>query len=187
MQADRSILWRRLDIAAHEYARVHHDESSWTLSGTALLAHDAQPCRIDYVVTCDESWSTRAARASGWVGERSVDVSITADGGAWTMNGVPCAAVEGCIDVDLNFSPSTNLLPIRRLNLAIGSRAEVRAAWLRFPGFTLERLEQVYTRLAERTYRYESAGGRFVAEIEVDDIGLPVKYGDLWASDSPRR
>lgn len=72
----------------------------------------------------------------------------------------------------LNFSPSTNLLPIRRLNLAIGQGAAVRAAWLRFPSFTLEPLEQVYRRIDPTTYRYESAGGRFVAELQVNDSGL---------------
>jgi hypothetical protein len=40
-------------------------------------------------------------------------------------NGAAVSAVEGCIDIDLKYSPSTNLLPIRRLNLAIGESAEV--------------------------------------------------------------
>ena len=45
--------------------------------------------------------------------------------------------MTGCVDLDLNFIPSTTLLPVRRLGLAIGQSAEVQAAWLRFPGFTL--------------------------------------------------
>lgn len=39
-----------------------------------------------------------------------------------------------CVDIDLNFSPSTNLLPIRRFDLSVGASAIVRAAWLRFAG-----------------------------------------------------
>lgn len=31
-------------------------------------------------------------------------------------------------DLDLNFSPSTNLIPLRRLGLAVGAEAPVRAA-----------------------------------------------------------
>ena len=47
------------------------------------------------------------------------------------------------------------------------------AAWLRFPSFRLEVLEQTYRRLADRRYRYESAGGSFAAELDVDDARIP--------------
>jgi hypothetical protein len=88
--------------------------------------------------------------------------------------------VAGCIDLDLNFSPSTNLLPIRRLDLAIGQEAEVQAAWLRFPSFTLERLEQLYRRIDVATYRYESAGGKFVTELQVNAAGFVTHYPNAW-------
>ncbi|PYQ66665.1 MAG: hypothetical protein DMF53_03140 [Acidobacteria bacterium] len=29
-------------------------------------------------------------------------------------------------------------------------------------------------------YRYESAGGRFVASVEVDAAGLVTEYGEIW-------
>ena len=100
----------------------------------------------------------------------------------WRLNGVEQPAIQGCIDVDFNFSPSTNILPIRRLNLAIGDRAEVKAAWLRFPSFRLEVLPQQYHRLDETTYRYESAGGQFVADLKVNRAGFVVEYPGIWGS-----
>ena len=63
-----------------------------------------------------------------------------------------------------------------RLDLAVGEQAEVRAAWLRFPSFTLEPLVQTYRRTGAHTYRYESGGGRFTADLEVDDDGVVVHY-----------
>lgn len=184
MNAETSILWRRLDQPGHEYARVERDESSWRLVGVALFAHETQPCRLEYVVTCDDAWATLNARVTGWVGDREIDISITADGTrSWRLNGASVDGVRGCTDVDLNFSPSTNLLPIKRFNLAIGQRAEVRAAWLRFPSFKLERLDQFYTRTGERTYRYESGGGLFTAQLSVDDFGLPTSYENLWTAE----
>jgi hypothetical protein len=90
------------------------------------------------------------------------------------------AAVLGCIDLDLNFSPSTNLLPIRRLDLAIGQHAEVKAAWLRFPSFNLEPLTQIYSRLDETSYRYSSNNGKFVRDIKVNEAGLVTVYPGLW-------
>jgi uncharacterized protein len=83
----------------------------------------------------------------------------------------------------LNFSPSTNLLPIRRLSLAGGESVEVTAAWLRFPSFGLEPLRQTYRRIGETTYRYESAGGSFVRDIQVADSGLVVTYPGFWAAE----
>ena len=92
---------------------------------------------------------------------------IVAEESVWRLIGSPCRelrpVVSGCIDLDLNFSPSTNLLPIRRLNLSVGQQATVRAAWLRFPSFALEPLDQLYRRVGESSYRYESASGKFVA------------------------
>ncbi|HEX6862841.1 MAG TPA: putative glycolipid-binding domain-containing protein, partial [Thermoanaerobaculia bacterium] len=47
-------------------------------------------------------------------------------------------------------------------------------------GFALERLGQVYTRLDESHYRYESGGGRFVRDLAVDADGLVREYPDFW-------
>jgi hypothetical protein len=88
------------------------------------------------------------------------------------------------VDIDLGFSPSTNLLPIRRLKLAVGEEAEVRAAWLSFPSLRFELLSQMYRREAERTYRYESGGGTFVRTLEVNAAGLVTSYPGLWQAES---
>jgi len=114
-----------------------------------------------------------------------VEIELSVDSArCWRLNGTECPAVAGCIDLDLNFSPSTNLVPIRRLNLAIGQEARVHAAWLRFPGFVLEPLEQLYRRVGATTYRYESGGGRFVTELQVDAAGFVTHYPGFWQVES---
>jgi uncharacterized protein len=169
-----------MDLPGHEACRVIER----SLIGTAVLAHQKQPCSLTYVIKCNAKWETEFAKVSGWVGDALIDVTINVDSDRhWRLNGTEVADVAGCIDVDLNFSPSTNLLPIRRLQLAVGAEAEVRAAWLRFPSFRLEPLEQRYQRLDETRYRYESAGGSFVADLVVNEAGLATKYGDLWVAE----
>jgi hypothetical protein len=91
----------------------------------------------------------------------------------------PLTGLDDAIDVDLNFSPITNTLPIRRLAPRIGATVDVTAAWIRFPSQAVEPQPQSYTRLAQRRYRYESKSG-YVAEVDVDDLGLVVDYGDVW-------
>jgi hypothetical protein len=86
---------------------------------------------------------------------------------------------NGCIDVDLGISPSTNTLPIRRLNLAIGQPEDVVAAWVRFPDLSLEPLPQRYTRVSDDRYKYESGSG-FQTEMTVDESGLVIVYEKGW-------
>ena len=177
-----AILWRGFFLPGHEACRVFSEGNRWYLDGAANFSHDQQPCRLDYLVTCDANWVTKSARVAGRVGEKTIkiDLSVDKDQQRWLLNGVEQPAVDGCVDVDLNFSPSTNLLPIRRLNLSVGEFAEVNAAWLRFPSFELEPLMQVYRRLDDNTYRYESHEGKYTAELKVNSIGLVTSYPGVW-------
>jgi uncharacterized protein len=86
----------------------------------------------------------------------------------------------GAVIEDLSFSPATNLLPIRRTQLAVGAQASVRAAWVRFPAVTLKSLDQTYERVSESRYRYESGGGSFVAMLETNAVGFVTLYPGLW-------
>jgi hypothetical protein len=99
---------------------------------------------------------------------------------AWTVNGRPCRDLQGCDDIDLSFTPATNLLPIRRSQLAVGATVSVRAAWLRFPALSLELLDQTYERVSESRYRYESGAGSFVAMLDTNDAGFVTQYQGLW-------
>jgi hypothetical protein len=180
-----SILWRCFVFPGHEACRLVSRDSSWQLEGTAVFSHEGQVGRLNYQILCDSTWQTVSASVEGWLGETEIDIQIQANEyGHWWLNDAEQPQVMGCTDIDLNFSPSTNLLPIRRLGLAVGQAAEVKAAWLRFPSFNLEPLPQVYRRLDENTYRYESAGGQFVADLKVNQAGFVVDYPGLWQAES---
>ena len=181
--AGNSILWRGLYLTGHEACRLFEEDTNWHLEGAAVFSHNHDPCRLNYVVVCDAEGNTLTGRVSGWVGNEAFEIEITVDSEHnWQLNGKDQPTITGCIDLDLNFSPSTNLLPIRRLNMSVGQEAEVHAAWLRFPSFELERLSQVYRRTGELTYHYESSTG-FAADLEVNSAGLVTNYPDLWQSE----
>ncbi|NOT48881.1 MAG: hypothetical protein HOP17_14170 [Acidobacteria bacterium] len=185
MNEEQSIIWRRLDMPGHESARVYSDGDGWYLDGAAVFLYERQPCRLEYLVQCDPDWQTAYVSVDGWVGSELIELEIEVNqGDVWSLNNEEIAVAEGCIDIDLNFSPITNLLPLRRLNLAVGESKKVRAAWLRFPSFKLEALDQVYTCIDETTVRYESGGGRFVAELKVNEAGLVTNYPDYWTIES---
>lgn len=179
--AAAAILWRRVDRPGHESARVSPGAAGWELAGTAVFAHEGKACGFNYTIACDREWRTKSADVVGWLGADAVRVNaLVGEDGRWRVDGVDIPEIAGCVDVDLNFSPSTNLLPIRRLDLAVGEEKEVRAAWLRFPSFRFEPLEQTYRRLAESRYVYRSAGGRFERELDVDGNGFVLRYPGFW-------
>lgn len=183
-----SIIWRRLDKPGHEMARLIEAPSGPSLEGTAIFVEDHQPCYLEYRIACDASWRTIAARVAGRLGDRAVAIDIRADRDRrWNVNQLECAQVHGCDDIDLSFSPATNLLPIRRVLLDVGQRASVRAAWLRFPACVLEPLEQTYERTADSMYRYTAGGSAFVAVLEVNEIGFVTHYPGLWREEKESR
>jgi hypothetical protein len=185
MNGRSTILWRRLDTPGHEVGELARTPAGWELSGVALLADDGRPCRLDYRIECDAAWHTRRLQLGGHIGGAPAALELTRNAhDEWHADGRPLPELQGCVDVDLAFSPSTNLLPIRRLGLAVGDHASVRTAWVRFPTLHLEVLEQVYTRLDADTYRYESAGGSFRRDLTVTEEGLVTEYPDLWRAEA---
>jgi hypothetical protein len=122
---------------------------------------------------------------SGNVGIVPVSLDLARDrGGVWRSDGTSVPELYGCDDVDLGFSPSTNLLPIRRLRLGVGATAPVRAAWVTFPDLRTEVLEQTYSRVGTDRYLYESAGGTFRRELLVDAAGFVLEYPGLWIAEA---
>lgn len=177
------MMWRRLDCPGHEWARLSLRGTNPVLRGTAVFSEDRVPARLDYRIVCSPRWDTLSAVVLGWVGGAKVDLRLErAAAQAWLLNGVPVPEVQGCADIDLSFSPSTNLLPIRRLGLKVGEEAEVRAAWLTFPDLGLRPLVQGFRRESRDRYAYRSDTG-FSTTLQVDRDGFVVEYPPLWTEE----
>lgn len=179
----RAILWRREERAGAESFLLSSDARGWFLEGTVVTVLDGKPADVRYRVACDPSWQTVGAEVTTTHAgvRRELRMSVR-DRGIWWVDGAEAPSLRGCVDVDLEISPSTNTLPIRRLHLAIGQTADLIAAWVRFPGLTVEPLHQTYTRTAANSYRY--ASGPFATDVEVDDDGLVRRYAGGWSREA---
>jgi uncharacterized protein len=188
-----TVLWQGIQSPGSEWCTLEREPEGWRFRGIVLVEVATVPVLVQYAVALASDWSTRVVEIVMRSGDASEPRELTltvAPDQRWQIARVPSPnpampqddlqALLGLVDVDLGFSPVTNTLPIRRLNPAIGEAVAVTAAWVRFPELTIEPLPQRYIRLAERRYRYESAGGAFVAEIEVDDLGLVTAYEGGW-------
>jgi uncharacterized protein len=180
-----TVLWRRLDQPGHDAARLVQHAPFWQLGGTAVFSEDRRICRLEYQVVCDAGWRTLHAKVTGWIDSQPVKLELYTDTARrWSINGHEAAEVAGCVDIDLSFTPATNTIPIRRLALNPGERAEVRSAWLRFPELTLEPLVQSYARTGDSSYHYESPRDQFTADLEVGEAGLVLRYPPLWEGEA---
>jgi hypothetical protein len=179
--------WRRIDVPGHEEARIEQTAEGWRLTGELEADEAGVRAQLLYVIECEHDWRTRRAIVTGAAAGAPIRFEFDADGyGRWTLNRAPLPLVEGALDIDLGFTPATNLLPIRRLNLAVGERADVRTAWVRFPELRVEALEQSYERAAARVFRYDALvdGERFQARLDTDEFGRVLRYEGLWEADS---
>lgn len=180
------VRWHRLDVPGREESIITQLVTGWLLTGELAVEEAGSTFELRYAIECDAAWCTRMALVEGLVDAAPLRVLLAADGkGNWWHGGASLPELTGALDIDLGFTPATNTLPIRRLDLGIGESAPVTSAWLRFPGLRLEPLEQTYTRQAERSFRYRAwlDEGPFVAHLHTDEFGRVMRYEDLWQAD----
>ncbi len=117
--------------------------------------------------------------------ERHLTVNRTEDG-FWlldTGSGGSRMDYDGALDVDLEFSPMFNTLPIRRLQLHRNpGEFEIPMVFIRLPSLEVQLVTQTY-----RTLSVGDAGGAvvefrsgdFAAELSVDADGMVLDYPGL--------
>jgi hypothetical protein len=122
-----------------------------------------------------------SATVVGYLGKRAIDVGIRSAGrGRWRVDGVLHAAVAGSLDVDLGFTPATNLLAVRRLALKVGQSADAPAAYLAFPGLRFTTLPQRYERIGRTEYSYRAPTVGYTGTLQVSSQGAVVQYPGLF-------
>jgi hypothetical protein len=152
----------------------------FNFQGQLILASD-RPYWIRYEIQCDSSWNTRSVQLTFVSGNSRSEARFQVKPrGRWWRENREIPELRGCLDVDLGFSPATNTLPIRRLNLKQNESGHLAAAWIRLPDQPVVPLEQIYTNLGGRNFRYQSVPSGFTADITVDHLGLVAKYSKGW-------
>jgi uncharacterized protein len=178
------------------------DASGLHARGTQLCA-DPIPYTCRYELYTDEGWATvhveasvegagflrvvRLERASGrWRVTASEQGDLEA---ALRAAGAPPAGLPGCespdllagaLDIDLENSPLTNTLPLRRLALferAPGATHDIEMAFVRLPSLEVVHSVQTYRALGGGVVDFRS--GDFQATLTMDSDGYIIHYPDL--------
>lgn len=151
------------------------------ISSVVIGARGGSSYGVRYTIDCDAHWTTMALTLTTTTGH---GLTLRSDGlGHWQDgDGRGLPDLDGCIDVDLEGTPVTNTLPIRRLALRPqdGSRG-LDMLYIPFDTFAPRRDRQLYTCLSEgRLYRYEAADRSFSADLPLDPDGLVLDYPTLF-------
>jgi uncharacterized protein len=177
-----SAAWRHVEArSGFEVVFFRAEVSGLRVEGRTVAVEDEQPWSVGFSVTLDRNWTTRAVRVCELARDGRRDVRLETDAsGRWRVNGVEDAALDDCVDVDLGASAFTNTLPIRRLRIDHGDPVPAPAAYVRAPGLSIERLDQIYTRLPAldglRRYAYTAPAFGFEAELIYDEHDLVLDY-----------
>lgn len=180
-----SCRWRRLNPPGTDRATLTTTDQGYLLLGHAQFQDAAGPVDLRYSAQVSPTWRTQHARVEGVGPQGPLQLHIEVRPDGWYLNGDLQRALEECIDVDLNFTPASNLLSIRRLNLAPGQSDEVVAAWLEFPAARLKPLRQLYDCLPGRRYGYRCPELPFESVLVVNANGFVTSYPPLWEPEQP--
>jgi hypothetical protein len=176
--------WRRLDVPGTDRCALARSANRWRLTGQAVFADPRGGARLDYEVQADDRWHTLTGSVHGAVGSRSVALAIErTEDDRWWVNGTLVSGLDGLVDLDLGFTPATNLFPLRRLALRVGDAAGAAAAWLDDEQWVLRRLPQRYERRAADAWWYESPLGGYEGLLRVNDDGFVTDYPGLWQAE----
>jgi hypothetical protein len=180
--ADR-MQWTRLDVRGSDTCELERFGAEWKLSGAAEFDDPRGAAQLIYEVDADTEWRTIRGAVRGAVGRSAVSLWI--DRGAdstWWVNGEAVPALHGLVDLDLGFTPATNLFPLRRLALRPGESADAEAALLDEESWTLRRLRQRYERRDATGWWYESPDAGYSALLRVNSEGFVTDYPGLWVA-----
>ena len=177
--------WQHVDARrGFEVVFVTSAHGGHRLDGATSAVEDETAWAVHYSVTVDSRWHTVRAEVTGRSAAGRSRLVLEHDGhGRWLAGGAAVPLLDGCHDVDLESSAMTNALPVRRLRLEIGERADVPAAYVRAVDLSVSRLEQEYLRLEDvdgcERYRYRAPSFDFECELVYDRSGLVLDYPGL--------
>ena len=173
MSLDKTIRWRGLDPVTLEHCHVISTARDTRIRGTII----APAYGLFYRIKLDDSEVVRTVKLERSDGQA---LELFSDGaGNWSDDRAePLSALKGCVDIDIWPTPLTNSLPIWRAQWADNSPQRFAMAWIDADEMSVERSEQVYTRLDASHFRFQS--GDFDRVLQIDADGLVVSYPGLF-------
>jgi uncharacterized protein len=183
----KMVAWSGLDCLRVEAVRVLLGERGLRATGSMVSCRqeDTEGYSASYTLTTDETGvvqrlTVRTTRAAG---EQAVTMTRSEEG-IWLVDhgqGAVRTNFVGALDVDLQFSPLFNALPVRRLNLhRLATKQELPMVFVSLPGLEVNRVAQTYRTISLGDPAVISlSSDSYETELTVDADGLVLEYPGL--------
>lgn len=181
---NRDLIWATWNGDGLEHLRLNDTSDGGFVADSALIVViDDVAYRVRYRAKIDAAWRTRSI----WVDVEDPDgkrrtAALIGDGeGNWTDTaGEPRLDLKDCLDIDIQVTPFTNTLPIRRLSIGNDQVEPISVVYFPIPSLEVAPMVQRYTGLEDHRYLYESMTADFVRDLDVDDDKFVTTYPDLF-------
>ena len=179
---DTEVGWTAVRWPGLEHVIVSEDATGWRGHSQLILARP-ELASISYQVSCDPQWRFTELTIMVTTATARTSLVLTSGRSGWRANSQPRPDLDGCTDIDIDCTPLTNTLPIRRLDWPAAAAHDIDVAYITVPDLAVQRVQQRYTRLAAEEpgtsqFRYES--GSFATELQADTNGFVIDYPGIW-------
>lgn len=176
----RTIVWQALSwpgIVVH----THTVKRDIFVKGVAVGRTDRGiPFAMEYNFVLAKEWDIREISIKSLLDERVI--KLASKGDQWyDGSGKHLVEFDGVELVDISISPFTNTLPIKRLQFEGEQPQKVDIIYFDENEFSLQLVQQIYSKVDERTYRYkDTVLPDFVSDITVDSEGLVINFQNMF-------
>jgi hypothetical protein len=176
-----TLLWTGREYYSLEHCMVTPTLTGFEISAAIVGYYEQKIYKVEYVIRTNQDWGTLYVDICFHLDNLVQRFQFFSDGeGNWISNGKAMDEFKGCREIDIPLTPFTNTLPIRRLQLVQGQKAEIQVIYCDLLENRIYPVRQQYTRLSNREYHYQNVPNDFEATVQVDQWGLVVDYPGLF-------
>lgn len=169
--------WRRIDVTGLERLEIDVAPGAVIARGSVICL-EGGGFRLDHYWRLTSDWRAMELRVERWNADDHAVLHLERNRDGWTVDGAQRPDLDGADEPDLSVTPFCNTLPIRRTERSL----TLDTAFVDGATLMVGRSRQRYDRLEADRLRYVDLGlsAGFEAELDVDDMGLVLRYEHLF-------
>jgi uncharacterized protein len=184
---DRDLIWHWMPEGEPgvEHLHLRVNPNRVIADGMILGIADGRVFRLHYLLQCTSRYELQTAHLRLlYPSDQTLHLARDLNN-VWKDEGARVLpALQGSTEIDIETSPFTNTLPIRRLALQQGQSGEIKVAYVTVPRLDIKPVRQRYTCIdlakAHNVYLFENLDDGFTAEIATDEEGLILDYPGIF-------